>query len=310
MSKTGRIVVAGLFALVLVALWLGYIVTNSPLLQVEQISTTQTQQRPKLQQVTPEPNEVISSDITRTPEGLTTLNAPHWLFNDNIKSHIDELEAAATKGDSEAAFILGMNLQFCFYAPASSEALNQALADAATFSDATAAIARVESKFQYCKDATRDAGIHYYDYLEQAAASGHVFAQQAIGNIYAPRYMTERGFDELSREDFIATRDAFLTRQRQYLQQAAEHGSLPALTRLARMHNAQQTGADGYLNAFALNQVVLALTDDNDIYNRYDGFQQRLLQYLAPEEQARAYQLTEALLLKINANGTLVPLVN
>ncbi len=310
MSKTIGIVVAGLFALVLVALWMVYIVTNSPLLKAEQTPTTSTQPQPNDKQVIPEPQAVISRNDTKMPVGLTTLYAPHWLFNDNIKSHMDELAAKSADGNSEAAFILGMNLQFCFYAPASSEALNQALEDAATFSDATAAIARIETRFQYCQEATRKAGKHYFDYLEQAAANGYVFAQQAIGNIHAPRYMTERGFDGLSREDFIATRDAFVARQRHYLQQAAEQGSLPALARLARMHNAQQTGADSYLNAFALNQVVLALTDDNDIYNRYDGFQQRLIQYLDPGEQERAYQLAEALLLKINANGTLVPLEN
>ena len=103
----------------------------------------------------------------------------------------------------------------------------------------------------------------YYDYLDEAAEKGHVFAQHAISRLTVDRYMDAQGFTSLPRDDFIEKRDAFVARQRAFLEQAVAQGSFPAMKRLAGLHHAQKTGSGGYVNAFALNQVILTLTDDN-----------------------------------------------
>lgn len=55
-----------------------------------------------------------------------------------------------------------------------------------------------------------------------------------------------------------------------------------------------------------LNQLILALSDDNDTYNRYQWFQDRLYTRLRDEERAEAYTLAEKWLQVIYQHGTIV----
>jgi len=59
------------------------------------------------------------------------------------------------------------------------------------------------------------------------------------------------------------------------------------------------------LQAYAFNQMILHLTDDNELYNRYSGFQEQAQSVFTQEEMAGALDKAEQWLKIINANGTL-----
>jgi hypothetical protein len=59
------------------------------------------------------------------------------------------------------------------------------------------------------------------------------------------------------------------------------------------------------LQAYAFNQMILHLTDDNELYNRYNWFQEQAQSVFTQEKMAGAVEKAEQWLKIINANGTL-----
>lgn len=240
------------------------------------------------------------------PAELTELYYPEWHLPGPFINHLPELLNAVSEGDDQAAYLLGTNLQHCYNAPDTNDALESRLSEAYSYSDSGQAVARLHTQFDYCNGVTRAMRNQFVNYLELAAQQGNVFAQHTIAKIQPAVYMTVSGGDALSRDAFIAARDAFKSRQIHYLELASEHGSLPAIEMLARAHNDQTAGPNGLLQAYALNHLILALSDDNDTYNRYQWFQDRLYTRLRDEERAEAYTLAEKWLQVIYQHGTIV----
>ena len=316
MSKFARLLIAGLCLLLLASAWVWHLFATSPYFSAKHAATVQQDSQP----ITPEAKSGAPAEKNTTTgvyeqpqhnavEGggsFVLLTAPVWQFSDNFGSHVTALVTAASEGDINALYVLGMNLQFCYYAPSTPKQLDEALQQASSFSDVSAATARIEHRYAYCEGTHHQMNKGYYDYLDEAADKGHVFAQHAISRLTVDRYMDAQGFTSLPRDDFIEKRDAFVARQRAFLEQAVAQGSFPAMKRLAGLHHAQKTGSGGYVNAFALNHVILTLTDDNELYNRYNWLQQRLQQTLSDDELTRGYAKAETWLHRIRSNGTLV----
>ena len=316
MSKSTRLLIAGLFSLLLASAWLWHLFATSPYFSAKHAATVQQDSQPitpEAKSGAPTENNTTARDYEQPQhnavEGVSSfvlLTAPVWQFSDNLSSHVTALVTAASEGDINALYVLGMNLQFCYYAPSTPKQLDEALQQASSFSDVSAATARIEHRYAYCEGTQHQMNKGYYDYLNEAADKGHVFAQHAIGRLTVDRYMDAQGFTSLPRDDFIDKRDAFVAQQRAFLEQAVAQGSFPAMKRLAGLHHAQKTGSGGYVNAFALNQVIVTLTDDNELYNRYNWLQQRLQQTLSDDELTRGYAQAESWLHRIRSNGTLI----
>ena len=96
-----------------------------------------------------------------------------------------------------------------------------------------------------------------------------------------------------------------MQQQVDFLSSAAQHGSIRALIKLSQLHYAQTVGEDGRLQAYAFNQMIMELTDDTELYNRYNWFQQRAQSVFTPEEIEQAMAMSEQWLSIIQANGTL-----
>jgi hypothetical protein len=69
----------------------------------------------------------------------------------------------------------------------------------------------------------------------------------------------------------------------------------------------QNFGQNGKRHAYAINQVILALTDNIEIYNRYDWYQQKLYNELSNEDIDAASEIATQLLEELKENGS-VPL--
>ena len=58
------------------------------------------------------------------------------------------------------------------------------------------------------------------------------------------------------------------------------------------------------------NNIILELTDDNELYNQFQWRQQRMSKRLNAEDIEQATRLSEQLILQIKDNGTLYRYAN
>lgn len=238
---------------------------------------------------------------------LVRMKRLDWRLNSPLSAQINILKDRFSQGNAEAGFLLGANLRYCLSAPADQSALDAKLKQISEFSDAQESSERENRRFDYCKDIPVSQREQYFDYLFDSALAGFVQSQEYIGTIPAEQYMRNQASNEISRDEFIAIRNEFNQHKIAFLEAASKRGSLTALTRLSNMFNSQNYGTGGKEKAFALNQIILELTDNNEIYNRYTWLQQRLQTQLSIEDVDHAYVMAEQWLGEIHTNGTLYP---
>ena len=143
------------------------------------------------------------------------------------------------------------------------------LEQAYQFTDSTVAIERVREQYTYCQGLESENLNAFYTYLETAATQGFVPAQETLGHVTAEFYMQSQGYASLSRDDYIATRNAFTTQKLALLEQAGKKGSIDALIQLSNLHHSQNAGKFGHVKSFALNQLITQFTNNDKIYNRF-----------------------------------------
>mgnify|MGYP000341976649 CR=1 FL=1 len=235
---------------------------------------------------------------------LVHVQRPQWRQNDSLNQLFEELKAQARAGNTAAAYVLGMNLHHCYYVPVDDVELAEKLFQASEFKDNGQALTDIQQRYDYCEGISRVERDGFYRYLELAAARGDVPAQEAIAELTPELYMAANNFAELGRDEYVEKRQSFVRQQLDFLASAAQHGSLKALVKLSQLHYAQTAGEDGRLQAYAFNEMILALTDDSELQNRYHWFQQRALNEFTVEEIERAVTMAEQWLARINANGS------
>ena len=232
-------------------------------------------------------------------------NAPKWRFDGVFIDHFTELKQRAKQGDAEANYLIAQNLKYCFNAPLDAEALEATLAESYEFSDAGDTQNRVLEKYEYCQGLDLATRRSFYRYLTMAAEQGSAFAQQTFAGLTPEFYMKSQFPDKLSRAEFIKSRDNFKERKTAFLEQAAKQGSEQALMSLASMYYSEQVGEHSAAKAYAINRLIMEITQNNDVYNRYAWFEQRQYPTLSDEELSIANNLFDQWLLQIKQNGTL-----
>lgn len=232
-------------------------------------------------------------------------NAPKWRFDGVFIDHFTELKQRAKQGDAEANYLIAQNLKYCFNAPLDAEALEATLAESYEFSDAGDTQNRVLEKYEYCKGVDLATRRSFYRYLAMAAEQGSAFAQQTFAGLTPEFYMKSQFPEKLSRAEFIKNRDGFKERKTVFLEQAAKQGSEQALMSLASMYYSEQVGEHSAAKAYAINRLIMEITQNNDVYNRYAWFEQRQYPTLSDEELSIANNLFDQWLLQIKQNGTL-----
>lgn len=253
------------------------------------------------------PADVAASNLTEIEQtrALVHVQRPQWRQNESLVQLFEELKAQASDGNTAPAYVLGMNLRHCYYVPVDDVGLAEKLLQASEFKDNGQALADIQRGYDYCEGISRAERDGFYRYLELAAVQGNVPAQEAIADLTPELYMAANNFAELGRDEYVEKRQSFVRQQLDFLASAAQRGSLKALVKLSQLHYAQTAGEDGRLQAYAFNEMILALSDDSELQNRYHWFQQRALNEFTAEELERAVAMAEQWLAKINANGSL-----
>lgn len=250
-------------------------------------------------------SKTILETVDRHNGQMLNIQRPNWKFDGQFIVQLEKLKSAATDKNNEASYILAMNLRYCMNSPIDDIALEKKLEQAYEFSDSELAVGEITKKYQYCSGIEQKQRNQFYSYSKAAANNGYVAAQEVIGSITPEFFMLSQGHEDLERDEFIVMRDNFIEQQIQFLERAAQNGSIRALVRLANMNRSQQVGGNGYVKSFAFNQLILELTQNNEIYNRYSWFQQKLYEQLTAEEVNDAFAMSEEWLAIIKANGTL-----
>ena len=251
-------------------------------------------------------NDIASdTEVMLAHNGLRLIQRPEWRQDDRLIHTFDDLAKQARNGDMVASFVLGMNLRHCYFVPDDNAALAEKLLQASEFKDNGLALADIQQRYDYCEGVARSDRNRFYYYLERSAAKGNVPAQEAIAELTPQLYMTVNNLSELGRDDYVEKRQSFVSQQVDFLTSAAQHGSLKALIKLSQLHYAQTVGEDGRLQAYAFNEIILALADDTQLQNRYYGFQRRAENDFTAEELEQARKIAENWLEIIKTNGTL-----
>lgn len=302
-----------LLLMTVILLWLARADDAASIHHIERLShptqdNTPAKVAPMAEQITKQDSlarvEIVAEAQTPHSDQLRVVNRPGWTLDSTLLAQLDNLKLAAESGDTEAAYILGMNLRHCSFAPVDDAGLQERLQEAYQFNDDGAAVTTITARYEYCFGVDNVQRSQFYTYLALAASSGVVPAQEAIAMITPEQYMQAEGYATLARDDYVAQRLAFVKQQVEFLESAAQLGSIRALIRLSQLHYAQTVGEDGRLQAYAFNQMILQLTDDNELYNRYSWFQEQAQSVLTQEEMAGAIDKAEQWLKIINANGT------
>ncbi|MBE0362765.1 hypothetical protein PULV_a0327 [Pseudoalteromonas ulvae UL12] len=242
-----------------------------------------------------------------TGRALKIMDTPNWKRSGLLIDHLPQLKKAADAGDIDSKYILAENLQYCFYAPLDDEALQTKLDTVATYSDAGEAADQVIEKYTYCQHITQTERSQFYHYLADAAQLGSVAAQARFSGLTAEFYMQSQGFKTIQRDAYIAKRDAFNQQKLTFLTQASLHGNEMALMTLSNLHHTQQTGKNSLAHSYALNRLLMDITQSDEVYNRYAYFEQRQYPQLSENDKMIAEERLIQWRNIIDRNGTLYP---
>ncbi|MCF6440486.1 hypothetical protein L1077_13700 [Pseudoalteromonas luteoviolacea] len=311
-NKARWLLLAGVFSLAFVAIWVliypiqggdkadnsteldGPILTSKALVEKRVISTI-----PMSQEV-----EITTAQHIGQ---LKAMSRPIWHLSGVFNEHLNVLKAKAQKGSLEAKYIIAMNFKFCVSAPHNSDALQTKLEEIASYSDAGTAADNVIRRFHYCEGITKAQKQSYARYLEEAANSGFVAAQEAFGSLATEYYMKTQGFNREHRDEYIAQRSRFKEKKWAFLNRAAQHGSEKAMMALSSIHYSQQLEKNSFAQAYALNKLLMEITEDDEVYNRHAWFEQKQYPKMTEQELVYAQQFYESWLKTIYENGTLYP---
>ncbi|GMM83367.1 hypothetical protein [Pseudoalteromonas sp. MTN2-4] len=249
------------------------------------------------------------NDLHVSSGQLETVIPVRWKQTGQLKAHFSRLKNMADQGDIDAKYILAKNLRYCFFAPIDDFALQAKLETQASYSDASEAIDNTLAQFDYCEAINQDQRRQFYFYLEDAAKQGSVAAQQMFTGLTAKFYMHSQGLEDLPRDEFIQLRDKFNQQKVSYLEQASKHGSEKALIKLSDLYRSQQIGDNNLslVKSYTLDRLIMEITNNNELYNRYAWFEQRQYSQLSEEEVIEANSMFDDWLAEIHKNGTLYP---
>ncbi|AOT11191.1 hypothetical protein S4054249_25530 [Pseudoalteromonas luteoviolacea] len=233
---------------------------------------------------------------------------PKWQQDSNFKVHFDKLNDEAKSGNLKSKYIIAQNLKYCLFSPENEDDLNIKLEQLSQFSDASISIDQAINQFNYCQGLSNDETKAYYSYLEDAAKNGFVPAQEAFANIHAEFYMKSKNITTENRALYIKTRDKFKEQRLVFLRNASQHGSEKAIMALSNLYfTQQQSDEHGFAKSYALNKLIMEITDSDDIYNRYSWYEQKQYANMSEEELEYAFAMVEQWLQIIKTNGTLYP---
>jgi hypothetical protein len=248
----------------------------------------------------------LSSPAAPDPvEQMVIIERTDWKLDQPLRTQLTKLKNLADKGDLRAAYILAMNLRFCSMAPLDETDLEARLQQAYQYKDDGVAAANIKERYEFCEGTDQQQRDEFYAYLETAAKAGYVYAQEEMATVTPEQFMKLLDATELEREAYIQKRQDFIQLQLSLLENASQHGSIKALITLSNMQHSQNYGEQGRSKSYALNLLILELTDDNELQSRYSWFVQRRQSELTPEQIEQAQVLSEQWLAMIKANGTL-----
>lgn len=304
-----KTLVALLFAL-LICGGLVFIATNNS--SNHSNTQPQTQQNSDTEEANPAPLAVEKELATQTnsapaapAEQLVVIERTDWTLDQPLQTQLARLKNRADQGDLQATYSLAMNLRFCSLAPLDETDLEERLQQAYQYKDDGVAVANIKERYEFCQGIDQQQRAEFYLYLERAAKAGYVPAQEEMATVTPEQFMQLADSTELEREAYIKKREEFIQLQLSLLESASQHGSIKALIQLSNMHHSQNYGDHGRAKSYALNLLILELTDDNELQSTYSWFVQRRESELSPEQIEQAQVLSEQWLAMIKANGSL-----
>lgn len=236
---------------------------------------------------------------------LRIITQPNWHISGRLSEQMSVLQSQFEAGDLTAGYILAMNLRYCWNSPFNQHEFDTRKQTQQETHASDAMLQHLEDKYEKCQGIELKQQKQFYHYMRLAAEQGFIPAKESFAQLYAEFYMTSQGHVSLPRAEYIAMREQFINTKINFLTQAAEHGSIKAMTTLAKLYYSQNYGPHGWVKAFAYNQAILAFTEDNALYQRNQWYTEKLIKSLSAQELADAQAISENIIQAIKQNGTL-----
>ncbi|MBO9491901.1 hypothetical protein J7384_16190 [Endozoicomonas sp. G2_1] len=240
------------------------------------------------------PQSTINPVINASAFSLTN----GWKLTGELNHHLSQLYLASEQGDKQASYLLAKNLQFCLRAPSDQSSYQLAIERGQEQEFDDRYFIELSQRYQYCQGISQNDRYRFVDYYRKAAEQGSVDAMVDYGGNYIEVLVQAHqsaDTEKLSRQDILSI-------QQEYLTTAAQYGRIDALAKLSDGLWQQKFGHNDGVIALAYTDLLLNLTQDNELYNRHQWFKQRMLKQLSDDQIQQAQQLTEELSRKIQTH--------
>ncbi|REL31096.1 hypothetical protein [Thalassotalea euphylliae] len=254
------------------------------------------------EQSCPESSNVLNAEINGQPiEELTGIDrqpTSSWKLSTPLHTQLAQLEYLSANGNLQAAFILAKNLRYCFYTPSDEESYQDRVNKALDNNEDDHYLAKIAENYEYCQGVMHATKKQFAHYLAFAANQGHLDAMLDYG--FANTELLVKVESET--RSALTARTEVLAAQQEYLTTAALQGNVKAIARLSDNLWQQKFGNNDGSQALAYLYLLLELTDDSQLYSRYQWQEQRMSKQLSPEKVAQARDLSQDLVRNIISN--------
>lgn len=303
--------------LVLLAILFGYggyygrIIFNSPIDKLE--TPTLVPDKSSVISATKAPLTISDNDAVfvsintpPAPQGIPVMQTrPDWRITGRLSDQISSLKLQFKKGDLAAGYRLAMNLRYCWNSEQNEADFNVRLQTEQNTYASDETIQSLKDKYAKCQGVEQHQQQQFYHFMQLTAERGFVPAQEFYGQLTTEFYMSSQGKTSQPREQYITSKAHFISEKLHFLGQAAEHGSIKSMSKLATLYYSQNYGEHGWIKALAYNKAILALTEDNNLYRRNQWFIEKSSQELSAQEQAQAQAMSVEIIQAVMQNGTL-----
>ncbi|WP_448556537.1 hypothetical protein [Thalassotalea montiporae] len=251
------------------------------------------------EQSCPENSNALNTEINGQPieelTGIERQSTSSWKLSTPLHTQLAQLEYLSENGNLQAAFILAKNLRYCFYTPSDEASYQDRVNEALDNNEADNYLAKLAENYEYCQGVMHATKKQFAHYLAVAANQGHLDAMLDYG--FANTELLVKVESET--RPALTARAEVLAAQQEYLKTAALQGHVKAIARLSDNLWQQKFGNNDGSQALAYLYLLLELTDDSQLYSRYQWQEQRMSKQLSPEKVAQARELSQDLLSNI-----------
>lgn len=210
-------------------------------------------------------NKISSDEYQKN--GMTYIEPLDILIYGGLGQNYQRLKLEAEGGNSESAYLLGVNLSRCLSAPSSPEELQASIEfnknsiprEAKKYSDIVSSLDAGDIRdYYYCEGISREEGAEFYKYIKLSIAGGYVYAAGPDLNFYGLVEFRNKNASDEEKEKMV---NEYYSEYKEFMTHASEHGGLQAMRVLGQMYIDEYTASKDSRSAVEALKYYLVLKE-------------------------------------------------